>query len=130
MNILCIEPDINLAQTYSEAFQLAGHATQMAHTAQSALDSADDKPPDLVILELQLPGANGIAFLHEFRSYTDWQLIPVVVHSYAMPDDRPAIAAALKEQLGVIEWLYKPQTTIKQLLTVISRYQSKGSGLS
>lgn len=113
---------MHLAQAYTRAMQQQGHTTAHAFAAQQALDEANQKKPDVVVLELQLPGPNGVAFLQEFRSYLDWSNIPVVVHSYALPNSQQAVHDALKQQLGVVKWLYKPQTTLSQLQLVLESY--------
>src|SRR5665213_2102299 len=79
--ILLIEPDRRLAETYAKALVAAGHKVTARAGAQSAITAADGAKPDLVILELQLIEHSGVEFLYEFRSYPEWQDIPVLIHS-------------------------------------------------
>ncbi|HSW74280.1 MAG TPA: response regulator [Candidatus Saccharimonadales bacterium] len=120
--MLFIEPDINLARAYEQAMQLAGHSAALAHTAQEALFEADRMLPNVIALELQLPGPNGLAFLHELRSYPDWQNIPVVLHTYAMPQAQAHIKNLLETQFGVVSWLYKPQTSLAHLQMILESH--------
>jgi DNA-binding response OmpR family regulator len=122
MRILLIEPDSLLAGTYVQALLAAGHRVDHVLSGQAAVMQADVRAPDMVIVELQLPGQNGIAFLQEFRSYADWQAIPVLVHTYSAPQLSPDMRAAMSRDYGVIGWLYKPQTTLAQLVSVLHRY--------
>jgi CheY-like chemotaxis protein len=62
---------------------------------------------------------DGIAFLHEFRSYAEWQNIPVILNTYLTPAALAKAHAALERDLGVRVCLYKPQTTLEQLLRVL-----------
>jgi two-component system phosphate regulon response regulator PhoB len=71
-NILLIEPDRLLAEIYQRALSSEGHNVVVCAGAQSAILSADQSTPDLVILELQLVEHSGIEFLYEFRSYSEW----------------------------------------------------------
>ena len=87
MHILLIEPDKLLGQTYSQMLQQAGHALSTVATAQQAIFAADEHRPDLVLLELQLVSHSGIEFLYEFRSYPDWQSIPVMIVSHVPPGE-------------------------------------------
>lgn len=125
MHVLVIEPDSLLGGTYVRAFELAGHSASHVTSAQEAVLAADLRKPDAVTLELQLPGSNGIAFLHEFRSYPDWQHIPVVLHTYVMPHAQRQLHAVIAEQFGVVSWLYKPQTSLEQLLQTVRQYASQ-----
>lgn len=120
MHILLIEPDKLLAATYRQALERAGHKVAVAHDAQAAINVADASLPELVILELQLIEHNGIEFLYEFRSYPEWQTIPVIVNSWAALDSYTA--EILQQKLYVTAYHYKPQTTLRQLLESINRY--------
>lgn len=115
MNILLIEPDKVLAQILKLAMKTDGHEVVIKRTAQSALDSLDENIPDIVVLEIQLDKHNGIEYLYELRSYSEWQAIPVIVHTKnrnVLNDDFKIIW----NQAGVKEIFYKPQTTTKQLI--------------
>ncbi len=118
MKILLIEPDYLLASVYKQALQKAGHDINLAATAQTAITAADRAKPDLVILELQLVEHSGLEFLYEFRSYSDWQDVPVIVHSQ-VPSAEFAVNPLLKKELGVQIYLYKPLTSLRQLMQAI-----------
>ena len=113
--ILLIEPDATLSQTYRMALKIDGHNVTPVFTAQTAINIADRQSPDLVILELQLPVHNGVEFLYEFRSYTEWRSTPVIVQSFVPPSDFRS-SAILWRNLGVVAYLYKPRTSLRQLL--------------
>ena len=115
-HVLIIEPNTVLAQTYTQALTYAGYAATAVHGAQDAVHAADQQRPDVVILELQLAEHSGIEFLHEFRSYADWQDIPVIVHTLIPPTRLAAVQRALTKELGVCAVLYKPRTTLQHLL--------------
>ena len=114
MNILLVEPDNIEAATYRAALEREGHKVAHARSAQAAVHEADQKQPDVVVLELQLPRHNGVEFLYEFRSYAEWLELPVVVHTYVPPHEL-AQASILERELGVVRNLYKPETTLEQL---------------
>jgi DNA-binding response OmpR family regulator len=120
--VLLIEPDTELARTYAQALQLAGHESATAATAQAAIDAADQRTPDIVVLELQLPAHNGIEFLHEFRSYAEWQTTPVIINTYTSPQQLAPARRALAEDLGVRATHYKPQTSLQLLLRSINEH--------
>lgn len=119
MNILLLEPDKKLGGTYKRALEKAGHKVQWAAHAQDAVHLADKVRPGLVILELQLAGHNGIEFLHEFRSYPEWQGIGVILLTLVPPQSLQ-ISQEIMDSFGIVGALYKPATTLKQLISVIS----------
>ena len=113
--IILIEPDRVLAGTYRLGLELAGHAVVMCASAQAAIFAADETRPDLVIMEIQLIGHSGIEFLYEFRSYPEWQSIPVIVHSQVPPQEFQDAWEVLKNELGIAGYLYKPATDFATL---------------
>lgn len=118
MNILLIEPDKKLGGTYKDALERAGHKVSWAAHAQDAVHEADQIRPDLVLLELQLAGHNGIEFLHEFRSYPEWQGIGVVLLTMVPPQSLQ-ITQEMMDSFGIVGALYKPATTLKQLVSLV-----------
>lgn len=117
--ILLIEPDRQLAQTYYEALQSEGHNVVAAAGAQSAILAADQHQPDLIILELQLVEHSGVEFLYELRSYPEWHDIPVIVQTIIPPVEFNDSGRTLTAQLGVRQFLYKPQTSLRELLKAV-----------
>lgn len=117
--ILLIEPDRLLAESYVQALQHDGHEVNAASSAQAAIMAADATPPDIVVLELQLVGHSGIEFLYEFRSYTDWQKVPVIIQTHVPPHEFTDSWQILQDELGVEDYLYKPRTSLSQLVTAV-----------
>lgn len=110
MNVLVIEPDHSIASAITSSLQKAGCKVVRAASAQKAIQKADTKLPDLVVLELALPIHNGIEFLYEFRSYVEWSLVPVIVFT-----TNYLLEPNLLSKLGVVKYLYKPSTSLRQL---------------
>lgn len=121
-DILVIEPDRVLAETYYEALTSAGHGVVVTPSAQTAIMVADEINPDIIVLELQLIEHSGIEFLYELRSYVDWQNIPVIILTQVPPGEFTDNAQILKQQLGIATYLYKPQTSLQQLVEAVAHY--------
>ncbi len=120
MNVLLIEPNQVLGQTYATALRRANHVVDWQKTAQAAITAADRKRPDAIILEPQLTGHSGIEFLYEFRSYTDWQTIPAVMHTF-IPEEHFVLQRYHFQNLSVAAYLYKPMTTLQELTRTVGR---------
>jgi CheY-like chemotaxis protein len=121
-HVLLIEPDTVLARTYMQALQHAGHTVAHASGAQDAVNEADGKRPDVVVLELQMAVHDGVEFLQEFRSYPEWQEIPIVVNTSIIPAALAPVRQALEHDLGVVTCLYKPRTTLQQLISAVNAH--------
>src|SRR4051794_5466447 len=115
-SILLLEPDRILAQTYYQALTGAGHTVSVCASAQTAVLAADQIKPALGIVELQLVEHSGIEFLYEFRSYADWQNVPILIHSQVPRAEFADNWQLLQQELGVTDYLYKPQTSLRELV--------------
>jgi CheY-like chemotaxis protein len=59
-----------------------GYQPREAADAFEALDLLDEPPlPAAIVLDMLLPGPNGMTFLHEIRSHTDSADIPIIICS-------------------------------------------------
>ncbi len=111
--VLLIEPDELLAANIRQALTKKGHKVDWQTNAQAALTNADSARPDVVILEPYLALHSGIEFLYEFRSYPDWQHLPVVIFSQT-PWEAAGLAKALTEP-EVSAFLSKSNSSLADL---------------
>lgn len=118
--ILLIEPDRILAETYDKALASAGNQVITCASAQSAIMAADHEAPDIVILELQLVEHSGVEFLYEFRSYPEWQHVPIIIQTLVPPNEFSENRHLLKNELGVQQYLYKPRANLRDLLRAVN----------
>ena len=123
--IILIEPDTVLANVYKTALEYQGHSVRRSVSAQNAVFLVDEKLPDVVIVELQLVAHSGIEFLYELRSYSEWQNIPVLIHSCIPPTEFTKSLKLLRDKLGVQKYLYKPRTSLQTLLRSVTEAVSQ-----
>jgi CheY-like chemotaxis protein len=118
-HVLILDSDKRLRDTYVAALEAAGHSVVGAASAQASIGACEDRQPDLILLELQLRGHSGVEFLHEFRSYPEWQKIPVVLHTMVPWNELKGFDHAF-ETLGITGYAYKPETTLKKLISLVN----------
>lgn len=58
--VLIVDDDRLIADTLATIFQRAGYVSRAAYSAEAVLESASTWPPNLAILDVFLPGMNGI----------------------------------------------------------------------
>jgi twitching motility two-component system response regulator PilH len=117
--LLLIEPDALLARTYKTALEMAGYTVYACVSAQTAVSAADKACPDIVVMELQLVAHNGVEFLYEFRSYPEWQNVPVVILTHVSAGEFAGSWQLLTGELNVGAYLYKPHTNLKKLVRTV-----------
>jgi CheY-like chemotaxis protein len=117
-HILVIDPDKSLCGAYVSALESAGYSAAGVAGAESAIGICEEHKPDVIILELQLQGHSGVEFLHELRSYPEWQGIPVILHSMVPSKNLERFKQAFNN-LGVVGCAYKPETSLAKLVDLV-----------
>ena len=86
--VLVVDDDQWLVDEYARTLTSAGCTVERAGNALDAMETIDRLKPDAIILDLFMPGPNGLVLLHELRSHTDLGRIPVILISNAANDLR------------------------------------------
>ena len=96
-----------------------GYQVRAATTAQEAFDTIKAERPDLILMDVQLPGMDGLEATKKLKEEPTTRDIPVVaVTSYAMKGDREKALAA-----GCVGYITKPidkDTFVREVATVLS----------
>ena len=91
-------------------------ALRLAAWPEDGLAMALEQPPDLVLLDIQLPGIDGFEVLRRMRSQPSLRQVPVIaVSANAMPDD-----LAEARRAGFVDYLTKP-VDMPRLLALVDR---------
>ena len=87
--ILVVEDNERNLKLLRDVLEYAGYDVRVARTAEDGITSAVSEPPDLVLMDLQLPGIDGMEALRRLRENPRTADIPVVaVTAQAMKQDR------------------------------------------
>jgi len=114
-HILIIED--NEQNLYLSTFILEkhGHRVSAARDGAEGIRLAETLRPDLILLDIQLPGMDGYAVAASLRGKPSLTRVPIVaVTSYAMAGDRERVLAAGCN--GYIEKPINPATFLEQVL--------------
>jgi two-component system cell cycle response regulator DivK len=88
-SVLVVEDDPNSQKLVRELLELHGCTVHTARTADDAVAVADTHQPDLVLMDIQLPGDSGVIALNKLRANPRTSGIPVVaLTAFAMRGDR------------------------------------------
>jgi two-component system cell cycle response regulator DivK len=93
--ILLVEDNEKNRKLAHDVLVHQGYRVTDAESAEQALRLAREEPPSLVLMDIHLPGMDGIAALQELRAHPSTRGIPVMaVTASAMTHDRAKIMAA------------------------------------
>lgn len=99
--ILVVDDDARLAASLRRALAYEGHAVEVAADGPGALVAARDRPPDLVVLDVMLPGLDGVEVCRRLREGSD---VPIL-----MLTARDAISDRVNGlDAGADDYLVKP----------------------
>ena len=100
MRILVIEDDARLARQIIRDLQLANHEATAANDGAEGLRAALRDPPDLIVLDLNLPGMDGLAVLENLRNAHSTARILILTALDAVSDRVKGLKAGADDYLG------------------------------
>jgi two-component system cell cycle response regulator DivK len=93
--ILVVEDDPRSRRLVHDLLEHAGHRIAEAASGEEGVRLARELAPALIVMDVRLPGMDGITALRHLRAAAATRTIPVVaVTASAMPGDRAQIEAA------------------------------------
>lgn len=121
--VLIVEDNPRNMKLVRDVLQVKGHETLEATTAEDGIVLAVERRPDLVLMDIQLPGMNGIDALRVLRADPATAKIPVIaVTASVMQQDRKVILEA-----GFDSYLGKP-LNLAEFLAAVNAALAKNAG--
>jgi DNA-binding response OmpR family regulator len=111
--ILVVDDDVTVRDVVRRYLELAGHEVELAGDGEQALRSFAFREPDLVVLDLMLPGIDGLEVCRRLRQAS---AVPVVMLT-ALGEEEDRIAGL---QLGADDYVTKPFSPRELALRVTS----------
>jgi CheY-like chemotaxis protein len=93
--VLIVDDDPNTVEMLSKALALFGHQPERAFSGEEALVRAGEQAPQVILLDLMMPGIDGYETLRRLREIPGMGRLPViVVTASSEPDLEQRVAAA------------------------------------
>ena len=93
--VLVVDDNVSSAETLALLIGLSGHETRVAHSGFAALAAVESQRPDIVLLDIGLPGMDGYEVARRLRQGDgNGEILLVAVTGYAQDDDRRKATAA------------------------------------
>ncbi|ABU58567.1 MULTISPECIES: response regulator transcription factor [Roseiflexus] len=99
--ILIVEDEAEIAGYLRRGLTFEGYNVEIAADGRQALEIARERPPDLVVLDLMLPGIDGLEVARRLRAASDVPIIMLTARD-AVPDRVAGLEA------GADDYLIKP----------------------
>ena len=119
--VLIVEDNEKNMKLARDILQAKGFKTVEAITGEEGVKLAKERKPDLVLMDIQLPGINGIEAFRQIRAEPETARIPVIALTASVtPTDRSAISAA-----GFDAFISKP-INLKEFVDTVRRLAKGG----
>lgn len=118
--ILIVDDEEKIRRNFSEILNIEGFTTIEASNGPSALESVRKEDPSTILLDLNMPGMNGLEVLRELGKID--QNIPVII--VTAHGDIPSAVEAMKD--GAYDFIMKPPD-IERLILIIKKAIEKCS---
>jgi DNA-binding response OmpR family regulator len=119
--ILVIEDNANLAYGLRNNLEIEGYEVEVVADGRKGLDRARQLPPDLLVLDLMLPGLDGLSVLKALRA-DDLPILILVLT--ALGDERQKVQGL---KLGADDYLTKPFSVVEFLARVEALLRRRGA---
>jgi two-component system, OmpR family, response regulator ResD len=103
--ILVVDDDLTVGEIVGDYLRDAGHQTRHAADGPSALSLAQAWPPDLVVLDLMMPGLDGLEVCRRLRAASDGQRALPVIMLTALGEEADRV---LGLEAGADDYVTKP----------------------
>lgn len=122
--ILIIEDEPKIASLLSDYLQHAGYQATACHTGEDGLALLRDQPFDVVLLDLMLPGMDGLEVCKQLRRFSN---VPVIMIT-ALVDE---VDRLLGLELGADDYICKPfspREVVARVKAMLRRVQLQSDG--
>jgi PAS domain S-box-containing protein len=92
--VLLVEDNFDAAELLAECLQSFGHEVTVVHDGVAALEAAAREPPEVVLLDLGLPGMDGYEVARRLRQGSEGAPVLIAISGYGQDDDRRRSSAA------------------------------------
>ncbi len=114
-HVLIVEDEAFLSKALNLKIGKAGISSTVISDGDEAIKYLKNKPSDLVMLDLMLPGTDGYEILAAIRKNPKWKSVPVIIMSnLAQAQDKQKA-----EELGIEDYVVKSDTKIAEIMEKI-----------
>jgi two-component system response regulator (stage 0 sporulation protein F) len=122
MRVLLVDDEESFIKTLSERLQMRDLQTNTAFNGEAAIEFVQDKEPDVMVLDLKMPGIDGMEVLRRVKKrFPGIQVIILTGHGSDLQENET-------RRLGVFDYLNKPVEIEVLIGRIKAAYQAKLRG--
>ena len=123
--IYCVEDDPSIRELLAYALHKEGYETRLFENGSTLLNVVEEKTPELIILDIMLPGESGLALLKMLKAKAETKDIPVIMLT-ALGGEYDKVIGL---DMGADDYIAKP-FSVMELLARIRAVKRRSSSVS
>jgi DNA-binding response OmpR family regulator len=121
IKVAIIEDDQMINQMYRVKFEMAGYEVAVAEDGKSGIELVKNMCPDIILLDLMMPGMNGDEALEHIRKMPGYDQTPVAILTNIGREEAPKRI----HELGVSQFIVKADATPSQVVSMVESILKK-----
>ncbi|HET6892698.1 MAG TPA: ATP-binding protein, partial [Pyrinomonadaceae bacterium] len=124
LRVLVVDDNVDTAESMAILLSATGHESRVAHSGETALEAAFEYQPNIVLLDIGLPGMNGYEVAKQLRQHPQTKNATLIaVTGYGQDVDRQH-----SQKAGFDHHLVKPAdfAKLEELLATLTRQEHPG----
>lgn len=118
--ILIVEDDMFIRDIYKVRFEQEGYEVTLAENGMACLDVLQKKNPDMILLDIMMPGMNGIDVLKKLKERDDWKEIPVIMLTNISEREKVNEVMDLQVKDYLIKSHFTPSEVVQKVNTLLN----------
>lgn len=119
IRVLIVDDEVELAETIAERLEIRGIRSQTVSESDKAIDLIKLQPPDVVVLDLMMPGTGGLGILKQIKSL-EFNIPVILLTGYG--SNEMTIEGM---NLGAFDYVLKPCNLDDLITKIQDAYKSK-----
>jgi DNA-binding response OmpR family regulator len=119
LKLLFIEDDTDLVYIYSKVFEKDNFVVINAYNGEDGITKAKDSLPDVILLDIMLPGMNGLDVLKELKTTSSTMSIPVILLTQLSDDTSVKEGFARQASGYLVKAFQSPSQIVQEVYKIL-----------
>jgi len=119
--VLIIDDDVTLREMYAERMKIEGYEVLIAENGEDGIVKAKEFKPNVILLDIMMPGTNGFGVLETLQKNPDTEKIPILMLSALIQEENKKKS----KKAGAIGYIVKSETTPATVLEKVKEAVAK-----
>jgi DNA-binding response OmpR family regulator len=118
--VLIVDDEVEFAATLSERLELRGYEAKAVYCAEDAIALARSNPPQVMLLDLRMPGMSGLDLIRVIKQF-DSDIVIILLTGHGEEESRTEGLAS-----GAADYIMKPVDIEKLLIKIEQAISAQG----